>query len=127
MYEERSRFSKTGVNIEQSAWSGFLKRSADKCASISTKEPFVVEVTPKYQQPQSRCSWRGNYQCFYWRQTKSTRGRGALSAFWEGPLGRIRCLHSALKMFFTLCSEKLRRYCRTLLAPILERFETAQS
>ncbi|CAN8009106.1 unnamed protein product [Ixodes pacificus] len=53
MYEERSRFSKTGVNMEQSACSGFLKLSADKCASVSTKEPFVVEVTPRYQQPQS--------------------------------------------------------------------------
>lgn len=39
--------------MEQNSWIGVLKRTVDKCASVSTKEPFVVEVTPKYQQPQS--------------------------------------------------------------------------
>lgn len=114
--------------MEQNAWIGFLKWTVDKCAFVSTKEPFVVEVTPKYQQPQSvDVPGVETTSAFTGDKLNPPGGGGPLSAFWRGLLGRIRCLHSALKMFFTLCSEKLRRYCRALLAPVLELFETAQS
>lgn len=72
--------------MEQSAWSGFRKRSADKCASVSTKEPFVVEVTPKYQQPQSvDVPGVETTSAFTGDKLNPPGGGGALSAFWEGP------------------------------------------